>query len=132
MKDKLLLLLKENPATAGRPDAFLETLADDIQAVIIRALELEAPVGIVVDLEHQVQDVFNDHFGVKLSNLYTIEPFAGKKKLYYSARRRVILSMIRSMLLEQADQYDRLDSEQAGETLKHRLTYLKLKPGIVN
>ncbi len=132
MKEQLLRLLENNPATAGLPSDFLETLADDIQAVIIRALELEAPVGIVVDLEHQVKDIFNDHFGCKLCNLVSIEPFRGKKKLYYSARKRVTLAMIQAMLLEQAEQYDRLDSEQAGETLKHRLTYLKLKPGIVN
>ena len=38
MKKELLLLLKANPATAGRPDDFLDTLAEDIQAAIIRAI----------------------------------------------------------------------------------------------
>ncbi len=134
MKDKLLQLFADVPALAGQPSDFLETLADDIQAIIIRAISIEQPSesDITAELEHQVQDIFNDHFGVKLCNLVSIEPFHGKKKLFYSARKRVTLAMIQAMLLEQNDQYDRNDSEQAGETIKHRLNDLALKPTTVN
>ena len=132
MKDKLLLLLAAEPVLAGRPADFLDSLAEDIQALVVRALALDVPDDITTALEAQVLDIFNDHFGVKLSNLVTIEPFHGKKKLYYSARKRVTLAMIQAMLLEQHDQYDRNDSEQAGETLKHRLNDLALKPATVN
>lgn len=38
MKNKLLQLLRTNPATAGRDEEFYDNLTDDIQAVIIRAL----------------------------------------------------------------------------------------------
>lgn len=132
MKDKLLQLLADEPVLAGRPDDFLDTLADDLQAVIIRALALDVPDDITTELEHHAQDIFNDHFGVKLCNLVSIEPFHGKKKLYYSARKRVTLAMIQAMLVEQADQFDRNDSEQAGETIKHRLNELTPKPTTVN
>ncbi len=133
MKDKLLQLFADTPALAGQPSDFLETLADDIQAMIIRAISVEQPVeaDITAALEAHTLDVYNDHFGVKLSNLFAVEPFHGKKKLYFSARRRVILAMIQAMLVEQADQFDRNDSEQAGETIKHRLNDLALKPTAV-
>lgn len=108
MKEALLKLLQSNPATAGRPDDFLDTLADDLQAVIIRAVSPAATSDATVsELEHQVDDIFNDHFGVRLCNLYSIEPFHGKKRLYFSARKRVVKSMIQAMLVEQADLFDR-------------------------
>jgi hypothetical protein len=132
VKEKLLQLLENEPALAGRPADFIDTLAEDIQAVIIRAISTDAPLDITDELEAHALDIFNDHFGVKLSNLVTIEPFHGKKKLYYTARKRVTLAMIQAMLVEQNDQYDRNDSEQAGETLKHRLNDLALKPTTVN
>ena len=132
MKDALLKLLKSRPETAGRCDEFLDTLADDVQAVIIRALVPGDPNDPLVELEHQVEDIYADHFGVRLSNLFTVEPFNGKKKLYYSARARVVKAMIQAMLLEQADQYDRNDSEQAGEQLKARLAELQPTSTLLN
>ncbi len=131
MKEKLLLLLSGEPAMAGRSAEFLDTLAEDLTAVIIRALLPGDPTDPVQAIEHQAEDIYLDHFGVKLSNLFAVEPFHGKKKLYFSARKRVIMSMLVAMLVEQADQYDRNDSEQAGETLKYRLNDLALKPTTV-
>lgn len=131
MKEKLLELLKADPVTAGHSDEFLDGLADDIQAVIIRALVPGDPNDPVAALEHQVDDIYNDHFGVRLSNLYTMEPFHGKKKLYFSARQRVVKAMIQAMLIEQSEQYDRNDSVQAGETLKQRLAELKVDKNTV-
>lgn len=132
MKEKLLQLLSTHPATAGRPSDFLDTLAEDLQAVMIRAIQTDAGLDITAELEARALDIYNDHFGVKLSNLVTIEPFLGKKKLYFSARRRVTLAMIQTMLVEQQDQYDRNDSEQAGEVMKHRLADLTPKAELVH
>ena len=57
MKENLLQLLNSNPATAGRPSDFLEALAEDIQAVIIRAIVPAPYEDHVAELEHHVTDV---------------------------------------------------------------------------
>jgi len=136
LKEKLLQLLSEYPATAGLPEDFLGSLADDLQAVIIRAMSAGDPNDPLVLIEHQVEDVYLDHFGVLLSNLYTIEPFNGKRHIVFSARARVVKSMIQAMLLEQEtiDEADVVDfgSEQHGATIKRRLTELNGKPILIN
>jgi len=124
MKDALLTLLKVHPITAGRSNEFLDELAEDITAVIIRALVPGDPNDIIADIEHQAEGIFNDHFGVKLSNLFTMEPFDGKKELFYNARKRVVMAMLVAMLVEMNDQTGRIDSEQAGEQIKNRLADL--------
>lgn len=126
MREELLKLLQSNPATAGRPDDFLDTLAEDIQALIIRAIVPGNPNDAAEELEHRVADVYNDHFGVKLSNLFTVEPFNGKRKLYYSSRARVVRAMIQAMLLEQDENFDRDASiyETPADVLRQRLEEL--------
>ena len=135
VKEQLLRLLENNPATAGRPSDFLDTLAEDIQALIIKAIVPPGPAALSAadeDRAHQINDIFSDHFGVKLSNLFTMEPFHGKRKLYYSARAKVVIAMIQAMLAEQDKQYDRNDSEQAGETIRQRLAEMRVPTALLN
>jgi hypothetical protein len=124
VKKELLLLLKANPATAGRPDDFLDTLAEDIQAAIIRAI-IPAPYeDHVWELEQHVADVYNDHFGVQLSNLLTTVDFHEKLQLSPSDRKRLVLAMIQTLLIEQDYFRQGLYSESGEQaaTLKRRLT----------
>lgn len=101
MKELLLRLLNNYPATAGRPEEFLDTLADDIQALIIRAIAPGDPNDATEWLEHNTLDVYNDHFGVKLYNLFTTENFNDKVNFGPPERRRIVMAMIQTMLIEQ-------------------------------
>jgi len=136
VKEKILQLLRDYPATAGRPDDFLDTLAEDLMAVVIRAIAPGDPNDPVVAMEHAVDDVYSDHFGVLLSNLYTIEPFHGKRHVVFSARARVVKAMIQAMLLEQEsiDESDNADfgTAEHGATIKRRLTELNGKPVLIH
>lgn len=133
MKEELLKLLQANPATAGRSDDFLDALAEDIQALIIRALVPGNTDDVAAVLEQRVIDVYNDHFGVKLSNLFMLEPFDGKRKLYYSGRMRVVKAMIQAMLLEQDENFDREPQpETTGDMLRRRLEELTPGKQLVN
>lgn len=70
MKDRLLKLFASTPAIAMRGSEFSDNLAEDVQAVIIRALgitHVEDPQ--LTQLEHDVEDLYVDAFGVQLSNL---------------------------------------------------------------
>ena len=124
MKEKLLQLLNSNPATAGRPSDFLEALAEDIQAVIIRAIVPAPYEDHVAELEHHVTDVYNDHFGVQLSNLLTTVDFHDKLKLSPSARRHIVLAMIQTLLIEQDYVRQQLysETEEHANMMKQRLT----------
>lgn len=136
MKERLLQLLKICPATAGRPDDFLDTLADDLQAVVIRAIVPGDPNDPVVAIEQTVEDIYLDHFGVMLSNLYMVEPFAGKRHVLFNARMHVVKAMIQAMLLAQNEIDESFDadfgSSEHGETIKRRLQELSSKPVTVN
>lgn len=136
MKEKLLQLLCDYPATTGRPEDFLDTLAEDLMAVVIRAIAPGNPNDPVVAMEHAVDDVYLDHFGVLLSNLHAIEPFHGKRNVVFSARKRIVKAMIQAMLLEQEaiDEQDDADlgSSEHGATIKRRLTELNGKPALIN
>lgn len=136
MKEKLLQLLKDYPAMACLPEDFLDTLADDLQAVIIRAMSSGDVNDQVLEMEHAVNDVYLDHFGVLLSNLYSIEPFQGKRHVVFSARIRVVKAMIQAMLLEQEtiDEADDADfgTAEHGATMKRRLTELNGKPVLIH
>ncbi len=72
MKENLLTLLKCHPLTKGCTPSFLDDLAENIMASIIRAVVSEN-VEFIDDLKHRTDDIYNDHFGVKLSNLFTTE-----------------------------------------------------------
>lgn len=108
MKAELLRLLKQNPASAGHSDDKLDGLAEDLQAVIIRALVTPTDPAIV-DLEARVDSVFNDVFGATLFNLFTTAPFEGKRALYFSSRKAVVQAMIQTMFLEQDNYPSRVD-----------------------
>jgi len=138
LREKLLLLLNNSPATAGRPDDFLETLADDIQAVIIRAIHPANTDDAVSALEAEMEEVYGSDFGVRLFNLYTTENFPGKKApiLAFSARKRLVRAMIQTLLVEQCIDYD-CDADDIpalfsgasdGNTIKRRLTELSSAP----
>jgi len=123
MKEKILKLMNEHAATAGLEDQALDSLSEDLLAVIIRAVVPCPTNDEIAELEHRVNDVYADHFGVQLSNLYTLAMFHGKKELPYAARMRVVLAMIRAMLFEQEDLFERNKSEEShGECLKRRLS----------
>lgn len=126
MKDALLRILQTHPATAGRPDDFLDTLAEDIQALIIRATVPGNPDDAAEELEHKVTDVYNDQFGATLFNLFSTQPFLGKRKLYFSSRARVVRAMIQTMLLEQDEHFDRTADayETPAAVLRQRLEEL--------
>ena len=139
MREKLLLLLNNSPATAGRPDDFLETLADDIQAVIIRAIHPANTDDAVAALEEQVEEVYGSDFGVHLFNLYSVEKFPGKSELVFSARKRLVRAMIQTILVEQCIDYDcdvedmpaLLSNVTDGNTLKRRLLELSTAPKVM-
>jgi hypothetical protein len=70
VKQQLLRIFLHTPAIAVKGAAFMEDLAEDVQAVIIRALQLpRAQDPQLTQLEHDVHDLFVNPFGVQLSNL---------------------------------------------------------------
>lgn len=137
MKEKLLQLLKSFPALAGRPDDFLDTLADDIQADIIRAMtgEREEDAG----LNDAVEAVWHSDFGITLFNLYTTQDFPGKQPKEFSARKRIVKSAIETLLVEQCIDFECepehvpqvLSNVTDGNTLKRRLRELNT-PAVIS
>ncbi len=134
MKEKLLQLLKSHPAAAGRSDDFLDTLADDLQADIIRALsgEREDDAG----LNEAVEQVYHSDFGIAFFNLYTTKHFPGKQPKEFSARKRIVKSAIETLLVEQCIDFECepehiqqvLTNVTDGPTLKRRLMELSTPP----
>jgi hypothetical protein len=114
-----------HPLTKGCSRSFLEDLADDLSAVIVRTVVPEN-IDSVTELEHRVSDVYNDHFGVKLSNLFTTEYYSGKSAISFEDRQRVIKAMIQTMLIEESAVavFHELENEDRGELLKRRLQEL--------
>jgi hypothetical protein len=125
MKENLLTLLMCHPLMKGCSRSFLDDLADDLSAVIVRTVVPEN-IDSVTELEHRVSDVYNDHFGVKLSNLFTTEYFKGRIPLVFSDRQRVVKAMIQTMLIEESavTAFNELADEGRGELLKRRLQEL--------
>lgn len=104
MKQALLKLFASTPALQGRPLDFLDDLAEDVQAVIIRALGLVIPGAsdAAAALANDVEDVWVSQFGISLSNLFTFSPHGDQ--LTPSRRKQVVQAMIQTMLLEQEQQ----------------------------
>ena len=136
MKEKLIQLLQNSPATAGRPDDFLDTLADDIQAVIIRAISPGNSDDAMEALEHEVEEVYQSDFGVLLFNLYSTMDFPGKKPMEFSRRKQIIRALIQALLVEQCIDYE-IDADELpallatttdADTLKRRLRELNTPP----
>lgn len=134
MKEQLLQLLKSNPATAGRPDEFLDSLADDLQAEIIRAL---SPGTDEEDgLRDAVEHVYQSDFGIRLFNLYSTSDFPGKRPVLFSQRKRIIKALIETLLVEQCIDFECEESELPvvlaaatdGPTLRRRLIELSNPP----
>jgi hypothetical protein len=70
VKQQLLNLFASTPAIAAKGPAFADDLAEDVQAVIIRALQLPTATDPqLAQLEHDVHDLYVHTFGVQLSNL---------------------------------------------------------------
>lgn len=135
MKEKLLKLLQCDPATAGRPDDFLDTLAEDIQAVIIRAVVPAPREEAEAELEYRVTSVLNDVFGTSLYNLFTTQRFDGKKVLGPAGRKTIVAAMLQTMLLENDRADEWMSYSESGEhaaTLKRRLsdTVVEFSPTI--
>ena len=125
MKENLITLLMCHPLTKGCSRSFLDDLADDLLAVIVRTVVPEN-VDSVIELEHRVNDVYTDHFGVKLSNLFTTEYYSGKNALSFEDRQRVVRAMIQTMLVEESAvaTFNELADEGRAELLKRRLQEL--------
>ena len=123
MMENLLSLLAWHPLTKGCTQAFRENVADDLLSVIIRAT---VPTS-AEKLDERVNDVYNDHFGVQLSNLFTSGHYLNKAPLAFSERMRVVRAMIQTMLVEESaiTAFNELDGEGRGEILKRRLTELR-------
>ncbi len=114
MRENMLTLLACNPLTKGCTQAFRENVVNDLLSVITSA-------------EERVDDVYNDHFGVQLSNLFTSGHYIDKAPLSFSERMRVVRAMIQTMLIEEAAiiVFNELNGEGRGEILKRRLTELR-------
>jgi len=125
MKENLITLLMCHPLTKGCSRSFLDDLADDLLAVIVRTVVPEN-VDSVIELEHRVNDVYTDHFGVKLSNLFTTEYYSGKNALSFKDRQRVVKAMIQTMLVEESAvaAFVALEDEGRAKLLKRRLQEL--------
>ncbi len=127
MKENLITLLMCHPLTKGCSRSFLDDLADDLLAVIVRTVVPEN-VDSVIELEHRVSDVYTDHFGVKLSNLFTTEYYSGKNILSFKDRQRVVKAMIQTMVTEEAAivTFNEFNPDGGGraELLKRRLQEL--------
>lgn len=125
MKENLMTLLMCHPLTKGCSHSFLDDLADDLSAVIVRTVVPEN-IDSIIELEHRVSDVYNDHFGVKLSNLFTTEYYSGKSALSFKDGGRVVKAMIQTMLIEESAvaAFHELENEDRGELLKRRLQEL--------
>jgi hypothetical protein len=132
MKKKLLHILNNDPATAGRPDDFLDTLAEDIQAVIILAISPGNFDDPTEELERAVEDVYHSDFGITLFNMLTVVDFPGKRVVPFSARKRIVKATIQTLLVEQCidfacdvtDAPKVLETVTDGATLKRRLLEL--------
>jgi hypothetical protein len=129
MKENLLQLLRTHPATAGRPSDFLDSLADDLQAEIIRAIAPDAGDN---TLQNDVEDVYVSNFGIELFNLYSTHSFPGKKHLVFSQRKRVVKAAIEALLISQCIDFEgevsdvttALSTTTDGPTLRRRLIEL--------
>jgi hypothetical protein len=136
MKEKFQQLLKTYPSTAKMTDEFIDNLAEDICALILRALSPASTDDALAALEHETDEVWQSNFGVEVFNLYTIKNFPGKKDLPFSVRKRVVRAMFQALLVEQCVDYDcalevapdLLDRVHDGPTLKRRLIELNQDP----
>lgn len=129
MKAELLQILRNHFPNAS--ESTLDDLAEDLQAVTIRALVTpNAGDPAVLELENRVEDIYVDEFGRQLTNLLTMVDFPGKTKVYWSARKSIVRSMIQTMLLEQDAAYHRMTDR--GEAIKMRLSELTDTPVLVH
>lgn len=127
VQQRIVTLLKSFPANVDKPCAeLLEELADDIQAEVIKTLGISGLLAATEagesfsELEHAVEDIYNDHFGVQLCNLITTVPFQHKRGLPFVQRNAVVKAMLRTMLAEQAKQEIRfhgVSCAEAGQVL---------------
>lgn len=109
MKEELLKLLQ----SAGVIGVGLDDLSEDIMALCIK-YALPQPTAAIPatthseeEIAHAVDNVYVDTFGAQLFNLYTLNDYPGKRKLYYSARTAVVKAMIRAMVVESETHFDR-------------------------
>jgi hypothetical protein len=120
VKEKLLDMLRDIPASAVLSEEFLDDLAEDIMALIIRAITPFAN-DCVEDVEHQVVSIYNSSFGVQLHNMFWTHPPGEAEGLPTEEFERISKAMIQTMLLE-----------LPGETIKRRLQELKEPSKLVN
>jgi hypothetical protein len=107
LKDGLLKLFANNPTLASKDAEFLDTLAEDVQAVIIRALGL-APTN-DDQLEHDVDDMYVSQLGVQLCNLLFYQ-----RGITGSEQKSIAKAMLQTLALEYGQ----------GDILKTRLRAL--------
>lgn len=120
MKQALLKLFTATPALQGKDPEFCDNLAEDVQAVIIRALGLAAPsTDPQLDaLENAVEDIWVSDFGIALSNAVTMDTYPHKQSMPYTVRYHAVRAMIQTLLLEQAGHFDTGRGEMMQQRLK--------------
>lgn len=97
MKAELINLFNQSPAIAAKGPAFADDLAEDVQAVIIRALGLHPGDPQLTELEHAVDDAYVSPFGVTLSNLLFME-----YSLTGAEQKAATKAMLQTLLLDGA------------------------------
>lgn len=101
----LIDLFDETPGILLSGEA-AENLADDVQAVVIRHM-LASPNKAALarrdnqELNNAIEDVYVSDFGVNLHNAIFALDFPGKEVVLPTARKEIVVAMIRAMLLEQ-------------------------------
>lgn len=106
LQQEIVQLLKDFPATVvdGKPfDSYMEDLADDIQAKVIKALVQYNPPRPSVyevdpELEHRLDMLANSHFGAALHNMV----FMTHHRPVGMVSGPVVRAMLRAFLLEKA------------------------------
>ena len=106
LQQEIVQLLKDFPATVveGKSfDAYMDDLADDIQAKVIKALAQYNPPRPSVyevdpELEHRLDMLTNSHFGVALHNMV----FLTGHRPAGVVPGPVVRAMLRVFLLEKA------------------------------
>lgn len=108
MKAELLKLFAATPALQSKDQEFRDNLAEDVQAVIIRALGLAVPSADqqLNDLENAVEDIWVSDFGIALANAVTMDDYPHKQNMPFHVRYNAVRAMIQTLLLEQAGHFD--------------------------
>ena len=139
MKTELLTLFAATPALASKPAEFLDTLAEDVQATVIRALALVTPVqatAIIASIaddelafQNAVDDLWVSELGRTLTSLVTLADYPHKEPITAAQCTTAVKAMLGTLLLEQS--LAMVDNTAHAAVLKTRLKELEKFPATV-